>query len=78
MIAILKTNNKENYKIVRLIKKRFSEQINLALVSFKEEEFLTGGILCDVNDNLIKVLDSISPEEQWDLLMSAQNPRCLL
>lgn len=69
--AILRTNNfSESYKIVEVLKNPISEQNNLALIKIENEEFMTGGLLCDVNQNTLEVLDKLSNKEQWDWLLS--------
>lgn len=75
MLAILRTNNfNEPFKIVNIIKNPVSEKNSLAMVNIDGEIYMTGGILCEINDITIKVLNDMLPEEQWNWLMSIKCP----
>lgn len=77
MKAILRTNvYDENYRIVDVIKNPFSENNHMALINENGIEYMTGGILVDYNETTIKVLDTLTPEKQWDWLKSIKVPKC--
>jgi hypothetical protein len=60
--------------VVRVIKNPISDKINLAKVSMNDEVFITGGILCEVTDETMKLLSSLTNKQQWDWLISIQSP----
>lgn len=75
MKAILRTNDfSENFKIVKVLKNPISEQINLAEVEYEGKVFITGGILCKLDDITFEVLDGLTNEEQWKLLLATKLP----
>jgi hypothetical protein len=70
--AIHRTNNfKENYEIVDVINNPISETNFLAKIRKENgEEFITGGILCEINPITISILNKLNNEEQWNWLCS--------
>jgi len=78
MIAILRTNDfTRDYEIVTVLKNPYSESVELAKVKIEGEEVLTGGILCGFSTITCSVLNTLSPEEQWDWLTSIKSPNLL-
>lgn len=74
MIAILRTNNyDEGYRIVEVIKNPISKDNQLAHVKYDGKEWMTGGILCEVHPETLRVLNTLSHKEQWDWLKSIKN-----
>ena len=65
MKAILRTNDfSEPYRIVEILKNSTSINNSLIKIKFNDEIYYTGGILCSVNENTIKVLNSFSFPEK--------------
>lgn len=79
MKAILRTNDfSEPYRIVEILKNSTSVNNSLIKIKFNDEIYYTGGILCSVNENTIKVLNSLSNKEQWEWLLSIKCPNLLI
>lgn len=70
MEAILRTNNyDDNYEIVEVVKNPIAKNNGLAhIIDGNGEEKWTGGILIKKDLTTMKVLDSLSPLEQWEWL----------
>lgn len=79
MKALLRTNDySEGVKVVEVIKNPISKTNGLAHVIIDGEEKWTGGMLFEINDITIKVLETMTPKEQWDWLLSIKNDMTVL
>ena len=75
MKAILRTNEfSEDYCIVDIIKNPASNNNSLAYILKDGELFYTGGILCEVNNITLSILDKLTNKEQWLWLLSIKCP----
>lgn len=70
MKAILRTNDyNQNYEIVDIIKNPISDNNGLAhIIDSSGEEKWTGGILIEVDQRTMTVLDNLTNKEQYDWL----------
>ena len=77
MKAILRTNDyTKNYEIVEVVRNPISKENGLAEIIDSEGEIKwTGGILVDVNESTLYMLDLMSNKEQWDWLCSIKAPK---
>ena len=75
MKAISRTNNySENYKIVDAKRNRINSKNGLALVEIDGKEYFSGAIVVEDNPITRKVLDSLTPKEQYEWLRSIMRP----
>lgn len=76
MKAIHRTNNyNEGYNIVEVLKNPISKTNKLAEIRNDDGSInWTGGILCEVHQHTLDVLDTMKPEQQWEWLKSIKAP----
>lgn len=74
MEAILRTNGyNDKYEVVEVLKNPISKANSLALIiDVDGTEKWTGGILIENNPTTRKVLDGLTPLEQWGWLKSVR------
>lgn len=63
MIAIHKLPGKSPYQVVKVLKKEYGATLIQLMDS---PPFYSNGILIEVNDITIRILDSLTPIEQYD------------